>query len=92
MKIEKLIEKLNELQKTHPNINVNLFDWRKNFGDDDEGSSSVGVYDNFDIEVIKLEGEEAKYYQEQNDKPFIAWIAVSFENEDYNEDGILINN
>ena len=90
MKIETLIEKLNELQKTHPNVNVSLLDWRKNLGDDVGDGSSVGVYDEFDFEIIKLDGEEAKFYEEQNDKQFVSWLAISFENDDYNEDGVLI--
>ena len=38
-----------------------------------------------------IEGEEAEFYQEQNDKPFKAWVAISFQNDDYNDDGILTN-
>ena len=91
MKIEKLIEELTELQKTHPNISVNLFDWRKNLGDDNGDGSSEGVHGDFEISVMKLEGEEAEFYKEQNDKDFSAWVALSFENEDYNDDGVLTN-
>lgn len=90
MEIEKLIEKLTELQKTHPKINVNVFDWRKNLGDDIGDGSSEGVYGDFEISVFKLEGEEAEFYKEQHGEEFVAWVALSFDNEDYNDDGASI--
>ncbi len=90
MKIEKLIDELTKLQKKFPNINVSLFDWRKNLGDDCGDGSFEGFYPEFDISVMKLEGEEADFYREQNDKEFIPWISIGFVNDDYNEEGILL--
>lgn len=90
MKIEKLIADLTELQKKHPEINVSLFDWRKNLGDDIGDGSSVGVHSDFEIEVYKLDADEAAYYKERHEKDFIPWVSIAFENDDYNDDGVNV--
>lgn len=78
MKKEELIEKL---QKLPDNIEVCVFDWRKNVNDDCGDGSGVGIYPNFIIELMG-KSEIKKGY-----KPF---LAITIENDDYNECGKLI--
>lgn len=51
MKKEELIEKL---QKLPDNIEVCVFDWRKNVNDDCGDGSGVGIYPNFIIERLGI--------------------------------------
>lgn len=87
MKKEKLIE---QLQKLPGGIEVCIYDWRKNFGDDDGDGSGTGVYDKFDIAIVSLEPDEAEYFADRHEREFVPWAAMGFNNEDYNDDGILL--
>lgn len=89
MKIEELIKQMNELQQKYPGIDVSVFDWRKNLGDDSGDGSCEGIYSEFNVSVVELKGEEAEFYKEQHGQEFTPWIAIDFSNEDYNDDGIL---
>lgn len=75
MKKEELIEKL---QKLPEGIEICVFDWRKNLNDDCGDGSSVGVYPEFEIELISKDSIP------KGNKP---WVAFNIENDDYNEDG-----
>lgn len=87
MKVEKLIE---ELQKLPKGTNVAIYDWRRNLHEDSGDGSHAGIYPEFDVSLQKLEGDEAAYYKERHDKDFKPWISISFENEDYNDDGTKV--
>jgi len=60
---------------------VALLDIRKNLSGDDGEGSSAGCYGNFNI-----------FEMGENDVPDGAkpWIAIEFENEDYDQDGKLL--
>lgn len=91
MKIRQLIEELTLIEAKHPGINVSVFDWRKNLGGDYGDGSYEGIYSEFNVGVIKLDGEEHEFYKEQNDdKEFTPWVALEFVNEDYNDSGVHI--
>ena len=84
MLVENLLE---HLQKIPKGTNVCIYDWRKNLGDDIGEGSSEGIYADFEISMVNLEAEEAEFFKEQHDKEFTPWLAISFENVDYNDDG-----
>lgn len=71
MKNSELIKALSELPQE---MEVCLFDLRKNLHHADEDGSAKGIEDNIDVFIMK----EAK------PKPF---IALGFINDDYHEDG-----
>lgn len=83
MKNKDLIE---QLQQFPPDMEVNIFDWRKCALDDTGDGSSAGVYGDFEVEKIELENDEAEYYEEQHEKKFVPWIAIGFVNEDYDNE------
>lgn len=87
MKKEKLIE---ELQKLPEGTEVCIFDWKKNMGDDWGDGSSEGIYPDIEVEYMNLEGDEAENYKEQHDKEYIPWVALNFENDDYDDKGRLV--
>lgn len=84
MKKEKLIE---ELQKLPDGVEVVVFDWRKNLSEDSGDGSSAGIYPEFDVELHKLEGDEAEFYKEQHDKDFVPFASLSFASDDYDDAG-----
>ena len=90
MKKEKLIE---ELQKLPDDIEVCLFDWRKNlcYADGDDEGCGEGIYPDLEINVYSLEANEAKFYKEQNDKDYKSFALLSFDNDDYDDDGFMVN-
>jgi len=79
MKNKDLIE---ALKKLDPEKEVCICDWRKNLGADMGEGSSEGIYLDFKIEEMNEDSIKPE------SKP---WIALSFENEDYEEDGTFIN-
>jgi hypothetical protein len=87
MKKEDLIK---ELQKLPDGIEICVLDWKKNLGDDDGSGSSEGIYPSFGIGVYELEPDEAEFYKEQNGKDFISFAYLDFENEDYDDNGVLV--
>lgn len=87
MLVEKIIE---ELQKFPKGTEVCLYDWRKNLRNDVGDGSSEGIYPDFDIELRTLKSDEAEFFKEMHDQEFTPWIAIGFNNSDYNEDGDLI--
>lgn len=84
MLVEKLIKELKKLPK---GTDVCLYDWRKNLNNDVGDGSSAGIHPEFDIELQKLEGDELNYYEERHERKFVPWIAITFDNDDYNDDG-----
>jgi hypothetical protein len=87
MLIENLIEQLQKLPK---GTNVCLYDHRKNMGDDSGDGSSAGIYPEFEISLMDLEPDEIEFLKEQHDRDFVPWVAIAFDNDDYDEDGRLI--
>ena len=68
------VEKLiQELQKMPPNSEVCVFDWRKNIHHADDEPIGKGVEPDFKVEI-----------EDAVPAPF---VALSFENDDYNDDG-----
>lgn len=92
MVIENLIKSLVEIQAKRPGINVAIFDHKKNFGGDWGDGSSAGIYPAIEPTVMELtEPDEVEYYKEHYDgKDYKPWVALSFDNEDYDENGELI--
>jgi len=72
MKTDKLIE---ELQKMPQNLDVCVADWRKHIHNADDEPNGIGIEPSFKVELI-----------EGNGVP-VPFIALSFENDDYDEDG-----
>lgn len=85
MKVQELIKKLQEFPQ---DTEVRIFDWRKNLYDDNgDGTASYsGIY-SFDVSMDKLSVDELEYYKEMNEKDYKPWVQLSFENEDYSDDG-----
>src|SRR5690606_16949330 len=79
MKNKDLIEILKGLD---PEKDVCIFDWRKNLGSDLGDGSSEGIYR--DIKIIEMDEIQIQ----NSSKP---WIAITFENEDYEKDGSFID-
>ena len=78
MKKSELLEKL---ARYPDDIEVCIMDWRKNSGEDDgEGNSSAGIYPVFKIGRIPEDVEE-------DDEETTPFLALEFENEDYDNDG-----
>lgn len=75
MKKEKLIE---ELQKLPDGIEICVFDWRKNLNNDCGDGSSIGIYPDFEIELMD------KSQIKKGSSPF---ATINIENDDYEEDG-----
>ena len=71
MKAWQLIQ---QLQKMPQNKEVCITDWRKNLHNADDEPNGIGIESQFKVEYIK----------EDVNKPF---IALSFENDDYEKDG-----
>jgi len=92
MVIENLIKKLVEIQAQHPGINVAIFDHRKNLGDDCGDGSHAGIYPVEEPIVMDItEPDEVEFYKEQHDgNDYKPWVALSFDNEDYDENGVLV--
>ncbi|AQY22662.1 DUF7352 domain-containing protein [Riemerella anatipestifer] len=79
MKNRDLIEKLKQLP---PDVEVKIFDWRKNLGD----GSSEGIYD-FDVELHKFSELEKEHIIEHRGHEPKDFITLSFDNEDYTDGG-----
>jgi hypothetical protein len=74
MKVSELIEKLKELPQ---DLEVRVFDVRKNFSwDNGDGESELGIYE-FDIEHCNEVDPQ--------------WVALGFCNPDYDDDGNLVD-
>lgn len=84
MKKEDLIKKLQELPD---GIEVCLFDWRKNLGDDHGDGSYEGIVSDFEVEHQKLDKDDAEHWEIANGKKYISWASLSFNNDDYNDSG-----
>lgn len=92
MVIENLIKSLVEIQAQHPGINVAIFDHRKNLGDDCGDGSHAGIYQVSEPIVMDItETDEREFYKEQHDgNDFTPWLALFFDNEDYDLNGVLV--
>lgn len=80
MKKSELIEKLNAISEE--DFEVALFDERRNLHNADSGPSGVGVHADFKVELYDNVDEDDAVNTPQ-------FIALSFTNDDYNEDGNL---
>lgn len=85
MLVETIIE---QLQKMPTGTEVCLYDWRMNISDDIGDGSSIGIYSNFEISLQTL---EAEFYNNKEDRSLVPWVAISFKNNDYNDDGFKVN-
>lgn len=75
MKNSELIKKLQSLPD---DLEVTIFDWKQNVHKGEDGT--IGVHVKFEVELLDNDAEEKK-----QDK----FIALTFENDDYNDDGTL---
>lgn len=78
-----LIKKLNEFPDE---MQVRIFDWRKNLNEDNGSGSSAGVY-SFEVVSEKLSEDEKTYFESQNGREYRPWIQLSFDNNDYTDEG-----
>lgn len=83
MNVQELIDKLKEFD---PNLPVRLFDHRKCMHFDSGDGSYAGVYDEMEISIYDIEGEDERaFFKEQHGTDYKPWLAISFENDDYEE-------
>lgn len=83
MKVSELIKKLQEFPQ---DMDVKIFDWRKNLSEDSGDGSGAGIYD---VEV-SAEGSseyEIKYLEEVHGRKFKPFVQLSFESDDYSDEG-----
>lgn len=72
------------LQEHDPELEVAVFDWRKNaIGAELGGSVSFGIYQ--DIKVEKMEPDPEETQMPEEDRLAATWLALSFTNEDYED-------
>lgn len=85
MNVAKLIKKLEEFPR---DAEVRIFDWRKNLNEEsgDGSGNSAGVYQ-FEVSMEILSDDEKEYYKEMHDQDYKSWVQLSFESDDYNDDG-----
>ncbi|MGL5257825.1 MAG: hypothetical protein ACRC76_12415 [Proteocatella sp.] len=76
MKKSEFIKMLDDI--SHEDYHIAIFDWKKNIHNGEDGT--VGVHVKFEVELLDNDAEE-----KEQDK----FIALTFENDDYNEDGTL---
>lgn len=84
MKVSDLIKKLQEFPQ---DLEVKIFDWRKNLNEDWGDGSSAGIYD-IEVSMDNYTEDEKEYYKERYDKEFIPWVQLSFESDDYSDEGV----
>ena len=84
MKVSDLIKKLQEFPQ---NLEVKIFDWRKNLNEDWGDGSSAGIYD-IEVSMEKYSEDEKEYYKEQHGKDFIPFVQLTFESDDYSDEGV----
>lgn len=58
-------------------MEIVIFDWKKNFHNASEEQNGIGVYSEFEVHAESAENETI-------------FIALMFDNEEYNEDGSKI--
>ena len=84
MKVSELIKKLQEFPQE---LEVKIFDWRKNLNEDWGDGSSAGIYD-IEVSMDNYTEDEKEYYKERYDNEFIPWVQLSFESDDYSDEGV----
>ncbi len=80
-------ELIAELSQYPPETPCNIMDYRKNLGDDDGSGSFAGIYSHISVEYHHLEKDEREFYEEQNNRPYVPWVSISFANEDFDDNG-----
>ncbi|AZA60790.1 hypothetical protein [Chryseobacterium indoltheticum] len=83
----KKLDLIKKLETIDGNPEVKIFDWRKNLSEDSGNGSSAGVYE-LEVAIEVLSDDEKDYYKEMNDRDYIPWIQLSFESEDYSDEGV----
>lgn len=78
MKKSELIKKLNEISET--DFDVVVADWGKNLNATCGDACGVGMYADFEISLEENANENSKH---------AFFIALSIDNDDYDENGIL---
>ena len=84
MKVSELIKKLQEFPQE---LDIKIFDWRKNLNEDFGDGSSAGIYD-FEVTIEDLSEDEIKYLEELHDRKFKPFVQLVFESEDYSDEGV----
>jgi hypothetical protein len=82
MTVKELIKKLEEMPQ---DMQINIFDWRKNLFIGDGDSVSDGIESVEHIEIVP-DNETTHLMQEDGDK-ISQWVAIIYNNNDYNEGG-----
>lgn len=70
--------------------NICIFDHRKSFHRDNGEFHSEGVSADFCVELHNYAPDEIEYLKESQDVDFKPWVAMCFDNDDYDDDGNLI--
>lgn len=84
MKKSTLIRKLQEIPE---DPEIRIFDWRKNLSEDSGDGSFAGIYD-FEVSMETLSEKEKEYYKEVHGKDYVPWVQLSFESDDYSNEGV----
>mgnify|MGYP003484590225 CR=1 FL=1 len=81
MKVSELIKKLQEFPK---DMDVQIFDWKKNLSEDFGEGSSAGIYE------LKVEGydlSDLEILKEVHGRTFKPFVQLTFNSEDYDNEG-----
>lgn len=81
MIVSELIE---HLQKMPQDVNICIFDWRKNLFEGGGDPVPDGIQKVKDIELLPYDNED-----EDNEEITSKWVSLNYENEDYNEESGL---
>lgn len=85
MKVKDFIEKLQEMPQ---DMNINIFDYRKNMYRGGGDSCSDGVCEITSISIVP--DEETFSLMLENGEDIFQWVAIDYENDDY-EDGFILS-
>lgn len=85
-----LIKKLNEIQG---DPEVKIYDHRKLLHHASDEPTNEGLYGDFDVHQLNddLSDDEIKYTEEMHEFTPVPFIVLSFDNDDYTDDGEKID-
>lgn len=83
MKVSELIKKLQEFPK---DMDVRIFDWKKNLSEDCGEGSSSGIYE-LKVEKYDLSDLDLMTLKEAHGRTFKPFVQLTFDSEDYDNEG-----
>lgn len=75
-----------QLQQYPPDMDVAIFDWKKNSEFDEDGGTPDGIYPDIQIGQVTATEDDIDLRTEEIVTGFKPWIALGFANEDYADD------